>query len=38
VLRDPEEKALLTRSGREWAMKQSFENLAKDWKDKLFCL
>jgi glycosyltransferase involved in cell wall biosynthesis len=38
VLRDPEEKARLTNSGREWAMKQSFENLAKDWKDKLFCL
>ena len=38
VLRDPEEKARLTSSGREWAMKQSFENLAKDWKDKLFCL
>jgi len=38
VLRDPEEKARLTNSGREWAMKQTFENLANDWKDKLFCL
>jgi len=38
VLRDPEEKARLTSSGREWAMRQSFENLANDWKDKLFCL
>jgi len=38
VLRDPTEKARLTSSGREWAMKQTFENLANDWKDKLFCL
>jgi len=38
VLKDPIEKERLTNSGREWAMKQTFENLANDWKNKLFCL
>jgi glycosyltransferase involved in cell wall biosynthesis len=38
VLKNPEEKEILTKKAREWALKQSFQNLAKDWKEKLFCL
>jgi len=38
VLHDPEEKTRITTSARKWAMEQSFTNLAKDWKDNLFCL
>ena len=38
TLKDPQEKNTLTSKAREWAMNQDFDNLAKNWKEKLFCL
>ena len=38
VLKDADRKKALTTTAREWALKQSYSQLAEDWKNKLFCL
>jgi hypothetical protein len=37
-MKDETRKKELTTTAREWALKQSYSQLAKDWKNKLFCL
>jgi len=38
VMKDTDRKKALTTTAREWALKQSYSQLAEDWKNKLFCL
>jgi glycosyltransferase involved in cell wall biosynthesis len=38
IMKDETRKKELTTTAREWALKQSYSQLAKDWKNKLFCL
>ena len=38
TLKDPDKKQEITTRAREWALQQSYKNLAEEWKTKVFCL